>query len=55
LAHPLRGFDAIHLASERVIQEKLPEDFVFACFDVGLARAAQAEGFNTFPRIKRDE
>jgi predicted nucleic acid-binding protein len=51
MGHPLRGFDAIHLASARVVQERLPEDFVFACFDVGLARAAQAEGFNTFPRL----
>jgi uncharacterized protein len=51
MEHPLRGFDAIHLASARVVQEKLPEDFVFACFDVGLARAAQSEGFNTFPRL----
>lgn len=51
LAHPLRGFDAIHLASARVVKEQLSEDFVFACFDVGLARAAQAEGLNTFPRM----
>jgi predicted nucleic acid-binding protein len=51
LVHPLRGFDAIHLASAKVVQEKLPEDFVFACFDHGLARAAQAEGLDIFPRL----
>jgi predicted nucleic acid-binding protein len=55
LAHPLRGFDAIHLASARVIQERLPEDFVFSCFDLGLARAAQAEGMSTFPRLAEIE
>jgi hypothetical protein len=32
-----------------VIRERLPEDFVFACFDDRLARAAQSEGFETFP------
>jgi len=51
LAHPLRGFDAIHLASARVVQERLSEDFVFACFDRGLARAARSEGLNTFPQL----
>ena len=49
-AHPLRGFDAIHLASARVVQEKLAEDFVFACFDTSLACAARSEGLNTFPQ-----
>ena len=47
--YPLRGFDAIHLASAIVIHERLPEDFVFACFDNRLARAAQSEGLETFP------
>jgi uncharacterized protein len=47
--YPLRGFDLVHLASAMVIRERLPEDFVFACFDDRLARAAQSEGFETFP------
>ena len=47
--YPLRGFDAIHLASAMVIHERLPEDFVFACFDDRLARAARAVGLETFP------
>jgi len=47
--YPLRGFDTIHLASAMVIHERLPEDFVFACFDNKLARAAQSEGLETFP------
>jgi uncharacterized protein YcbX len=51
LAYPLRGFDAIHLASARLVHENLPEDFIFACFDHSLARAAQAEGLNTFPQL----
>lgn len=47
--YPLRGFDAIHLASAMVIHEKLPEDFVFACFEGRLARAARSEGLQTYP------
>ncbi|MFC1895180.1 type II toxin-antitoxin system VapC family toxin [Thermodesulfobacteriota bacterium] len=47
--HPVRGFDAIHLASAMVIHERIPEDFVFACFDDRLARAARSEGLETFP------
>ena len=47
--YSLRGFDAIHLASAIVIQEKLPENFLFACFDNKLAFAAQSEGLETFP------
>ena len=47
--YPLRGFDAIHLASAIVIHERLPEDFVFTCFDHRLARAAQSEGLEIFP------
>jgi predicted nucleic acid-binding protein len=47
--YPLRGFDAIHLASAIVIHERLSEDFVFACFDDRLARAARAEGLEIFP------
>jgi predicted nucleic acid-binding protein len=47
--YPLRGFDAIHLASALAIHEMFPEDFVFAWFDDRLARAAQSEGLQTFP------
>jgi len=49
--YPVRGFDAIHLASAMVIHERFPEDFVFACFDDGLVHAARAEGLETFPPI----
>ncbi|MBW1804451.1 MAG: type II toxin-antitoxin system VapC family toxin [Deltaproteobacteria bacterium] len=47
--HPLRGFDAIHLASAMAIHERLPENFVFACFDSRLLQAARAQGLETFP------
>ncbi len=47
--HFLRGFDAIHLASALVVQERLSERFLFACFDVRLAAAARSEGLATIP------
>jgi len=50
--YPLRGFDAIHLPSAMVIHERFPEDFIFACFDDSLRRAAKSEGLETFPSIK---
>jgi len=50
--YQLRGFDAIHLASAIVIHERFPEDFIFACFDDNLGRAATSEGLETFPLIK---
>jgi len=46
--YPLRGFDAIHLASAIVIHERVSEDFIFACFDDRLVDAAQFEGLETF-------
>lgn len=49
--YPVKGFDAIHLASAIVIHERFPEDFVFACFDDSLVRAATSEGLETFPPI----
>jgi predicted nucleic acid-binding protein len=49
---PLRGFDAVHLASAMVLYERLPEDFLFACFDEVLSHAAGSEGFETFPPTK---
>jgi predicted nucleic acid-binding protein len=48
--HPLRGFDAIHLASAVLVYEKLPEDFLFACYDQRLAQAAGKEGLEVFPQ-----
>ena len=47
--HPLRGFDAIHLASAMIVFRKFKSDFLFVCFDQKLTRAAQKEGISTFP------
>jgi len=42
--HPLRGFDAIHLASALSLRSALGEDMTFAAADERLLRAAAAEG-----------
>lgn len=42
--HPLRGFDAIHLASALSLRGALGEDITFAAADERLLRAANAEG-----------
>lgn len=47
--HPLRGFDAIHLASALLIHQRLPGDLTFACFDHRLMEAAGKEGLTVFP------
>jgi uncharacterized protein len=52
--HPLRGFDAIHLASVMIMHERLGSEFVFACFDTRLVNAAKTEGIETFPNMNRE-
>jgi predicted nucleic acid-binding protein len=47
--HPLRGFDAIHLASALITHENIPEAFYFACFDQKLLAAARKEGLQALP------
>ena len=47
--HPLRGFEAIHLASAMMIHEKFQNRLLFVCFDQKLIHAAQTEGIQTFP------
>ena len=42
--HPLRGFDAIHLASALSLKSGLGEQITFAAADERLLRAAEAEG-----------
>lgn len=49
--HPLRGFDAIHLASALVVYERVPEAFLFCCFDNQLLLAASKEGLETLPDL----
>jgi predicted nucleic acid-binding protein len=47
--HPLRGFDAIHLASALIFNSDDKETVVFACFDASLNNAAKKEGLRTLP------
>ncbi len=42
--HPLRGFDAIHLASALLVQKEGSMNVNFACFDRVLNKAASSEG-----------
>ena len=49
--YPLRGLDAIHLASALIVQETLQEQFLFACFDQRLLQAAQSAGLETMPDL----
>lgn len=48
-AYPLRGFDAIHLASALIVSERIPENFIFVCYDKRLLSAAKSEGLEAFP------
>lgn len=47
--YPVRGFDAIHLASALIVHDRLPENFLFACYDNQLLQAAQMAGLQTLP------
>lgn len=42
--HPLRGLDAIHLASGLLLKNRTRLDVSLSCFDDRLKSAAQAEG-----------
>ncbi len=42
--HPLRGFDAIHLASAILLFTSGINDLIFSCFDRQLSEAALIEG-----------
>lgn len=46
LRHPLRGFDAIHLASALLIHEGSQLATRFACFDHVLNKAAEEQGLH---------
>ncbi len=47
---PLRAFDAIHLASALIVHDKLPEEFLFACYDNKLLQTAKTAGLETLPQ-----
>lgn len=42
--HPLRGFDALHLASALFLKNRTHVGISFLCFDEQLKSAAEAEG-----------
>lgn len=44
--HPLRGFDAIHLASGLLLKRRTKLNVSFSCFDKTLKEAAGAEGLS---------
>jgi predicted nucleic acid-binding protein len=44
--HPLRGFDALHLASALFLKSRIHEKILFFCFDERLKSAAEAEGLS---------
>jgi predicted nucleic acid-binding protein len=44
--HPLRGFDAVHLASAVSLQSALSEEITFAAADERLLRAAEQENLS---------
>lgn len=47
--HPLKGFDAIHLASALIVRQRIEEEFIFACYDKSLNKSAGKEGLITLP------
>jgi predicted nucleic acid-binding protein len=49
VTHPLKGFDAIHLASALIVRQRIDEEFVFACYDKSLNKSAGKEGLITLP------
>ncbi len=44
--HPLRGFDALHLASALLLKARISSPVNFSCFDERLKEVAQAEGLS---------
>ena len=40
---------AIHLASALIVQQRIDEEFVFACYDKSLNESAGKEGLITLP------
>jgi len=47
LDYPLRGFDALHLASALLVREHAGRAPFFACYDKNMNRAAAAVGLQT--------
>ncbi|WP_022799513.1 type II toxin-antitoxin system VapC family toxin [Thermus islandicus] len=49
VAHGLKGYDAVHLASASLLAELVDTPLAFAAFDRALRRAAQTEGLTVLP------
>lgn len=49
-AHALRAYDAIHLASARLLRERLAEKMLFSSWDANLLAAARREGLEAVQR-----
>lgn len=47
--YPLRAYDAMHLASAKVLQERLQGPIFFACWDSNLSTRAKREGLSLVP------
>jgi predicted nucleic acid-binding protein len=47
--YPLRAYDAMHLASAKVLQERLQGPIFFACWDSNLSAGAKREGLSLVP------
>lgn len=45
-AHALRAYDAVHLASAKLLRERVREPILFAAWDSNLLTAARREGLN---------
>lgn len=50
--HPLRGFDAIHLAAVLTLNQKVKKPIIVACWDVRLWDAVRAYDIKTAPETK---
>ena len=51
--HALRAYDAIHLASARILKDKLAETVSFASWDERLTFAARKEALDAMPVHER--
>ena len=49
----LRAYDALHLASARLLRDQVGSPVVFGCWDRQLERAARAEGFTPLSALRR--
>ena len=49
IQYNLRGYDAVHLASALIWNDRTSEQILFATFDDNLWLAAEAEGLDVFP------